>query len=148
MKAKNYKMFAWGYISLVFQNVVILYLNGDEDDEKNLDKLLNNLLQRDLIFKKDILLIEDYIQIIELQDIVVHYCKSVKLPKELYPEFTPSIITTFSIQLEKEKQYSILTTLSQYLYLMDDMHPKYKNTVIRRIDKATKMLQNNNSSIE
>lgn len=145
---KDCRMFAWGYISLVFPDVVFLYLNGDNNDEIILEKMLDNLWQRDLILKKNNLSTEDFIQILELQDIVIHYCKSVNLPSNLYPEFTPSIITTFSIQLEKTKQYATLTTLSKYLYLMDDMHPKYKNTVTRRIEKAKKMLIENNSTNE
>lgn len=141
----NRKMFAWGFRRFINKPTIYLYLNGNELDEFNLDKMLNHVIKRESLIDKGISSIDNYIQVIELQDLVVHYCKLVKLPKEFNPGFTASLITKFSILLENEKQYTLLTWLNQYLYLMDDMHPKYKNTVIRRIEKATKMLKQNNT---
>ena len=143
----NQSCFIWGCDYSVYSlPTIFAYLNADSDDEILLNKMVDNVIEYNRIYRKSFseYTREEQINIIELLYIIVYYCQKINLPEHYYPEIRRSELTTFSIILEKNKQFELLASLSQYAIILDGGDPKRKSAFLKRTERAAQKVKVNN----
>lgn len=83
---------------------------------------------------------EKYFEILNRHREISNLLSELKNPKEFYYSFPKNIIPSVSSHLEKEKNWKKLLELEKHQDLISELSEKFKETTLRRIEIARKML--------
>lgn len=97
---------------------------------------LNHLNQK-LISKKEFSILE-YFQILENHNIIISYLEKIEKREELDYNFPRIIIPSLSKKLEAENEWEKLIELEKYSDLINELSEVFKNSTLKRIEKAKK----------
>lgn len=81
---------------------------------------------------------EKYFEILNRYREIKQLLTDLKDPEELYYSLPKNLIPSISSHLEKEKNWKKLLELEKHQDLISDLSEKFKETTLKRIEKAKK----------
>ena len=139
----NGKVLAWGGLSFENYNdkwygtvFIPVGFTSEQIEKLNIIIKLRNK-NKENIKKKD-KSTEMYFEILNNHKIIKQHLFDLNNPEEIYYSFPKNFIPSISSHLEKEKNWSRLIQLEDFPDLISNLSKKYKETTLKRIDKAKK----------
>ena len=86
---------------------------------------------------------EKYFEILNRHREIKKLLTDLKNPEEFYYSFPKNLVPSISSHLEKEKNWEKLVELEKHQDLISELSEKFKETTLKRIEKAKKTLPNN-----
>ena len=144
----NGKVFAWG--SLIWEDYFKdwskyhCYVEipiGLKNEEIDSIKKIFDLEQKNIdLLKSEKVTTDNYFNYIENYYEKIKTIESLQIVNDFNKSFPKNLIPTISKHLEKEKNWEKLIELEKYKDLLNDLSSKFKETTMRRIEKAKENL--------
>jgi hypothetical protein len=108
------------------------------DQIEKVERVLSLISDNQTQIKKKEKSTEKYFEILKRHKEITKLLADLKNPKELYYSFPKNLIPSISNHLEKEKNWEKLLELEKYQDLISELSEKFKETTLKRIEKAKK----------
>lgn len=144
-KFHNNNIICWGYINYDgyhnnYNGSVFIPIGFTEEVIMNIEIALKLINIQNILFKKEDKNISEYFELLNNDNKIYELITDLKLLNTINYSFNRNIIPQLSKKLEEEKKWDKLVELEKYKSQINDLSLVFKNSTLKRIDKAKKLI--------